>query len=528
MAFPFYRIHVTVGAYSYTRLSTDAAGFGIAAPLSISWSLPEDKVWPCQPNPVEAQIGIVVDQASDFANTAIGTPVSIMVYKDAAASTPPAGPYGAGQIWQPIAWFAGRVADMSSRPVKVKPNARGMLYTLDCVDYLVDLAEETVGGTVDWPQEFVPNRVARMMTEAGYPDPFATITTLAGSLFCQMGARPAANGTTNLLDILTSTLEASIDGETALDLALETAERYAVLPNLDVDLVNHKLTLNAAQPFSAVKLAKRSMGDWHDYPATFANLGVSGWGPSMDPDNTLGVPSIPTLPAEAQGVLDACDIRGLDGATWRAFKDGSIDTVTVTTSLAGYVGSASKPPAIPVGYVVDTEIWPSIFVTSDGVVNVTAADALARLYLPTDAEQQRWQIDEFELVDAAPSHVTNRGILPGWFGPYTPGVDGYIPPRVVAVAKVPTVQNPNPSPDPWYAGQLSHATFAIENRRHSFTFGLRPHVPRSKIKATLAASQYISPAALAAAVTQGWNTVKVNQLDPHYTVYDYRLVRKVI
>jgi hypothetical protein len=186
-----YAIKVWAGSYSWTVLSTDPAGYGLADPLTITESLPDTDLFPMvQPSPATASFRIVVANVASLANLQLGDPVTIRYFKGA---TP-----AAGDI--PVVDFCGRVAQLNC-----EPHDLGAVYTVTCVDYLADLAEPQVGA-VAWPQETLDARVRRILTEAGVsipadlwftdfdPSPQPTITARAA-------------GASNAWDLLVHTLD---------------------------------------------------------------------------------------------------------------------------------------------------------------------------------------------------------------------------------------------------------------------------------------------------------------------------------
>jgi hypothetical protein len=155
-----YSVHVVVSSNGTTYNLDVPSGddtdgnvtptYGLADPLVIKQSIPAngDKGIQAHPAPDEATITVIAADSTTY-GFALGDPVSIKVYPQAAyAGTP--------------VTFYGRIATLSA-----DPHDLGVRYTLGCLDYTADLAELPVGDTVDWPQESAAARVSRIFTEAG-------------------------------------------------------------------------------------------------------------------------------------------------------------------------------------------------------------------------------------------------------------------------------------------------------------------------------------------------------------------------
>lgn len=150
----WYQVEVNAGAYSWTTAKGDPADFGLADPLTVSWSVPENGLAYTQPDPMAATFTLALAAMSDVGSLDVGDPVSIFVTLDPVL-------YPVTET-NHIVMFRGRVASLSMRPRK----AGGVVLTVVCVDYTVDLAESSVG-TSDWPAETVQPRTDRIAAEAG-------------------------------------------------------------------------------------------------------------------------------------------------------------------------------------------------------------------------------------------------------------------------------------------------------------------------------------------------------------------------
>lgn len=126
-----------------------APAYGLADPLTITQALEtNDRLPLSHPAPDEATVTLIALNATIYAKLQLGDPIAVKVYPLAAfAGTP--------------VTFYGRVSTLTCQPHQL-----GLLYTLGCVDYTVDLAELPVGLS-NWPQQTSQDRVARIMSDAG-------------------------------------------------------------------------------------------------------------------------------------------------------------------------------------------------------------------------------------------------------------------------------------------------------------------------------------------------------------------------
>lgn len=126
-----------------------APAYGLADPLTITQQLAaNDRLPQSHPLPDECSFQLIAPDATTYANLALGDPVAVKLYAQA-------------NLTGNLVAFYGRIATLSSRPHDL-----GVIYSVGCVDYLADLAEIQVGGTVAWPAEYTRDRVSRIMAEA--------------------------------------------------------------------------------------------------------------------------------------------------------------------------------------------------------------------------------------------------------------------------------------------------------------------------------------------------------------------------
>lgn len=180
------------GPYSWTVHDNDTpAGYGLAAPLTISASYPTGDLAPLvQPDAVTASFRVVVSDLHYFVLAQLGDPVTIRYWP---SRTPAAGD-------APSAEFAGRIASLD-----YEPHDLGVVFTVGCVDYTADLGELTVG-TVAYPAETLDARCRRILAEAGLNVP-AGVLLYGGTSTLPIAANVAARaiGPTSALELLTHT-----------------------------------------------------------------------------------------------------------------------------------------------------------------------------------------------------------------------------------------------------------------------------------------------------------------------------------
>lgn len=150
-----YSVEVTITSqgttYTETVDSGDPGDYGLADPLVVKQSLPSgnDRLPLAHPDPEEATITLIAASSSTYAAIAQGDPVAVKVWN------------ASGMVGDPAVEFYGRIATLTAQP-----HERGILYTLSCVDYTVDLSLIPVH-LEDWPVEDILTRLGRIETESG-------------------------------------------------------------------------------------------------------------------------------------------------------------------------------------------------------------------------------------------------------------------------------------------------------------------------------------------------------------------------
>lgn len=316
--------------------------------------------------------------------------------------------------------FAGRVGELTATPHQL-----GMLLTLSCLDYKADLREFIVGDA-PWPVESISNRLQRIMTIVG--DPFVPFDSY-------MGHNVASSYTLIARDV---------DAQPALDLVEHYLDQYALdylwFPGGSNNPDYRGL---ARGQLTQVTDANGELTGWH-YVPMFQIPAYTGplelqlvgglWSAVAAPD-----------PGVALALADEVDV----GSTYAITKQ---DVVTRVTIAGGDPDGAGA-------YVVtvDTGRTPVVTARLDDSEIASALDVpeVAMMYLPGEVPVSRWIADSFlwhlELATA---------------GAQLPEVGG-----VMCVGGIPNDQNPNDRE--WFVGQVSVATFTLEDQRPTYAFQLR-------------------------------------------------------
>lgn len=397
------------GAYSWTVLDNDPAGYGLASPLTIANGLPTSDVAPLvQPNSATASFQVIVAQVADLDQLQLGDPVTLRYWP---SRTPAAGD-------RPSIEFAGRVATMEAQPHKL-----GVLYTIGCVDYIADIAENTVGGSFAWPQENLDDRVRRILSTCGYAVPAGTgLYGGTGSIPIQalIDARPI--GKANALELLLHTLA-------------QYRMNFTGFPN------SHGIAYVAQQ--------------------TVPRAGVSNWSSgaavldATAPYIILTTFSSPQFTAPLRVTLVG-GVYKLTGSTAQSAAGGvgvvDAGRVSMDTKFAQRKGDATNAIAVTGNAIgTQTAAWSGVAQRVEASVETelsTAADgaALAAEYLPPVKPSQAalWVADTMRwLIDAEPGT---------WFLP-TIG-RGFMVVRVNGVW--------SPLEREWYVGLLSGLKFSVD------------------------------------------------------------------
>lgn len=527
---PYYRVHLTVGPYAWVVERGDPADYGPTDGLKIGWKYPEAAAWPTQHEIPYASFGVIVADAADFAGVDIGSPVAISVYHVPAGTIVPAGYAQAGTTdWIPVASFSGRVTDLG-----VKPSRLGMIYQVSCLDYLVDLAEARLAATGPdaWPGESIEDRLTRIADDL--PDVFggAPWDMYSGpepdwGIFHANDAddlKPALDWVTEHLSqyVQYGHYDPPIQGGARGIIATNNTGVYGTADDPDA-------MLPQARRFELTwifrRLFNRGQAAW--LPARFRPTGAGGtWRPDVDADDDQAfyddlyeVPELDgsTIPA-ALGVIPA-DVIQYD-ADWSRTKKGRAERVYVQTSVV-YVDAPNAKRAgrgIEGIYGYDYSSTPPPTLTVDSTLGYRSeAFHLADFLLREPGHADRWEVEKFRLLaDLIPDRII-RANSTSWFHPI---LFANYPLR--AIAGLPVEQNPNGGAD-WYAGILTGAEFNLTRGRYAIDFTLSRELPRPATSTT-GEGGYLSFATLAADPVQA--TVTLADLDPAYSIYDYRAARR--
>jgi hypothetical protein len=433
----WYQVDVSAGTYSWTTAKGDPPTWGLADPLTVGWAVPENGLAFTQPDPMQAAFTLALQSMADVADLDVGDPVAIFVTLDSTEYP--------GDSLNHIVSFRGRVAGVRMRPRK----GGGVLVTVVCVDYSVDLAESPVG-TADWPAEKVQPRTDRIAAEAGVAVP-PTWPPLIGANI-DLAARTGAQ----------------TDARSAFVRMLDTAGGAAgggyklyLTSHYPVDSITDPAP-DPLEPFEywtdvyTERDAGSAAAGFYTLPGSLQLLDSGLWGIVID-----------ELPADAgqQGHINA-DYVDLS-AEWALTKNDRPDTIVVTgpytLPTAGVTKvTAQAPDPVPVTTVIDTDL-----------IDYQNAQILADLNL-TSHDSDRWAAEEFTFrADLDPTRLTRPGI---WFN------DATVVQLSAPLAVSPIPEDQNPSGIDWFAGTLVAAGFTLAGGRFSATLRLSRRLPRPKVQ----------------------------------------------
>lgn len=478
MARPYYRVGVRVGVHEWTVTAGDAPDYGPTDGLRMRWRMPEDKLWPQQPDPLSAELGIVAADYDDVADIDVGSSASVRVW----IADPSSDPDGA------FDWpfrVDGRVTDAVWKPRK----QGGGVLELVVLDYTVELAELRAGAT-PWLAENTEQRLEAIWAAAGVPAgdrPPATQYTLTHFPVAarDVDSRP-------VLELLDETLRQAVGPKTWMGAEAGPA-RWIVAPWTDSDGEFIRWSLD---PITR-SYGAGSVSDDFPLPGTFGDTGA-GYGPVVIPD-------------PSRGALDACQID-MDAEWYR----NKADTLTRVELKA------------PGDVIVTADNGGTPVVTASLDVTVTDTARLAELaawYLPEPGRVERWRVDRFRwhlsrVPDAERASWDLRSMLwPSHHGTASVGSSSRAAAynRILAIAGIPDSSNPGELD--YYAGQLVEAELVIEGGHYSLDFRLRRYLP--------------PPTPLGPGLYSylAWDTLRRDHLavtwadlDPRPTWADYRMI----
>lgn len=437
-----YRYVVSVaGAGTWDATSGQAATYGPVDGLTLTRQAADTALWPSQAQPDECRFQLVLAQASDLGTAAIGSVVSVDLYRPAAASSP-------------TEQFRGRVADL-----QLAPHQLGVLVTLTCLDYTADL-RGTLVGTAAWPQETVLNRVNRILSAAGQPT--ATVVPVGGVYPVrnpQVAAR--AKGAADAYELVMSTLNQwAMDygySGTSNDQGLALPRLVPTGTDANGNVTGWQLSPAFESPLYAGPLVLT------------ANTPSSGlWGVTAQPySSTYGAGS---------GLFNLeLPAAQVDWASSYAITKADAPSRIVVTSSAWDGQVVAQLGDAP---------YTTASISTDLVDQATDASQLAQLYLPsTRPAGQAWVADRFlwhlSLADAGTA-LPSQGALG----------------TVVTIGGLPLSQSPVGRE--WYTGQLAGWTLTLDSADPTVELTLRrPDLPdltpRSPLTlADMAAAPYAS------------------------------------
>lgn len=495
---PYYRVEVDAGSHSWVTEKGDPAGYGLADPLRVGWSIATNNpLFHAQPDPMTATFSVVVADMAEVADLGRGAPVVIRVY-----GWPPGTPnphVETGDLdpvnYPPIVLYRGRISDPVATPHKL-----GMTVTYTCVDYTVDLAERTIGAG-DWPEESVDNRLGRMFDEAGVPAPVPVsvdglgehyFVSGGGVLNARAGAAADARSLMwKLVDQVTG------DPDVPFDLYYVMTTDYAAgyLAGEEPDPL-----APYAVPYQDTRLRSGDTGKAPRLPGVFAQTSPGRW----------GVDIVEHAKRRAAVITaDHVDFK----PSWRQNKSTDPDRVTVTgtftdTSPGGGTSPyiiVETPDSIPVGASVpcDYKFW-------------QAAESYARANLRA-GESDAWVADGFTwYADQDPWPMVADGL---WF------VEGL---HVLANRYPIVVSGIDPTRNPtgldWYAGRLRSATFTLAKGRYTVAFQLQRSLLRPLPFHTSLPGENVAALSFEDLRVVPTSTVRYQDLDTS-THFDARLLR---
>lgn len=433
--------------------------------LRIGWADASDP-WPSHPDMMTATLGLLAWDVSDLANyTTEGTPAEVTVWDG--------DPESGGVRWLT---FAGRITSSTAKIVRRKSMSVS-LFTINCADWLLDLAETPVEWAA-FPAESIDNRLARIdagMRAAGLPG--LTLSLLFGPTL-----DAAAYGVTDPLSVLKDTLRQYTPGGGT------EWQRWYVKPR----------TMLGSMAPSDYELAEyESEVPATILPAVFTVIG-----------GILSIRFPGTISGDLTlGLVDSCYVD--EAATgWESKKRGNPTLVKVTSPLGVYTARHSE----------DHPVKLELASTISGAGEEVFVENMADMYLPPLESARTWEVSKF-LIYAA--HLINGlGVAGGrvreWFPDPT---DSYVfsswPNAPVVVTNVPDTLNLTGDTG-LYAGSLKSVELTITGRKVLIEAALRRRLPYARSGADLLTVDYVQAT---------YPTIDVDHVDPTLTVYDTRLVR---
>jgi hypothetical protein len=484
----------------------DAADPFIEDGVTWAWRFP-DGIWPAQPEPVELKLNVIAPGPVELFDegTTIAAELVFTVAPDADDPT--------------VVDFYGRITDVDASPVAYRVGSTdvdGLRYALVAVSREVDAGEAYVDPFAS--DEFGHSTADYLAAVAvhtrgvpGFPDGLPELPQSGGSVAPALHPFwPVEVPRGPALPILVDIMRQSPPQQSNRSLGVI---QPVIVPDAGA---GH---LDPANPFAVdflpTELSTTLFADF-DYPMEFVDFGAL-WGLELD--------------AAAEGVWTvSADHLNFD-ANWRRSKLGIPNRVSIST----YVGSVTGvKPETPTVYVRDApdgtaDVSPiELPIDVDNTLSVTggALDDLASMYLPATDARDRWEAGSMRFYAA---HALAQ-LTPTWFPAHasdiSPPTDPWSAPgggvgRVAAYVRPLVVYGLPPTQTPTgkshHAGQLNSVELTHVDGEPVVDFTMRRTLPQAGAGA-------LTPGGVATLAGGG---PTVAELDPRFTVYDYRLAREV-
>lgn len=479
-----YRTVVRINGRTWTADPADPAD-----PADLSW-LAGEAVWswaaggevtPDQPEPVQCQVQLhAVEQLA----LQLGDAIECRLY------VPELLPGYA----VPVAQLQGRITELAATPATLPPAAPGgasrpgRVYAITAVDYVPDLAELYVGET-PWPAEGINVRLGKIAAAAGIPGLGATDVSGAGASLPTAVVRARDVDAQTALDLVTG-----LTGQApSPSLMGGPRARGGVGPTARGILAPY-VPAGADAPTSwALDFLPRTGPDASFYPARFG-AGPAGYGLTFDT-------------ADSGWQLDAGNVdraatwtRRKDGQPNRAVVTGTYSTDTEPSSVTVDVAAAGRPP-------VTVQLETQLRDRDD-------AARMGLMYLPETDNADGWAVERFTFhADRDPG-----ALAPAWFPRHDVVPTTALPVnRALCYARPVVVFGIDPQLTPngrsFVAGQLVEVRMRLAAGSLAVEFAVRRTLPEPDTATALRVQD----------VPAG---VRVDQLDPEPSVFDYRLVRR--
>lgn len=466
--------------------------------LTFGWQFAESNLWPLQPDPIEASLSIIAEDAADLVGIDRGTPILIRVWAGVVVDADE----------EDSVTFFGRVTDATGRPIKfghptTGDDVDGWLLDLQCIDLLPDLGERII---------------------TGYYAALGAIRYCVEDYFALAGVVPpdwsdgGDGGTlisppfgfiepTDLMSYIDPLLASYADGGIITGDAADDANHYKyvtsgwrrgiVRPNLDPVLG----TVDPDVPWRIEWVSRRHgavpvLGT-PSLPAVFTDLGGGVYG--------LQLEAPPVGVEDASIVIDA-DYLAYD-ATWTRSKFDDPNTVTISNSIAEApwisVEESNRLPDEPLVAAAITE----------SRTDATTATRAAAMYLDDSTNDAViWSASGFRwYASRDPQWPVKRSLFPDTrtFGQYA---------APIVITGIPASQRPDDRP--WYVGVPRSVAWTFQRGEFDISFDLYPRIPRPVIEADTG----LTWADLAA----DFPAVTWANLDPSFAWVEYRLARTTL